>query len=662
MPSYPVLNGFYELQRTIGNGGFGKVKQAVHLLTGEHVAIKIIDKAKLGVSDTSESDVQRIALEIKAMKELRHQYICQLYQVIETEHHYFLVLEYFCNGELFDYIVNRNRLSEDQARHFFRQIVSAVAYIHKRGYCHRDLKPENLLLDRRDNLKLIDFGLCAQPKGGISVEQLGTACGSPAYAAPEIIGGQNYRGDVADVWSLGVLLYALLCGCLPFDDENIATMYMKIQNGIYHVPTWLSIESINFIRSMLQVDPARRIRIDDILRHRWLMSGPYTEAVQWESTFNNKLDATCIGEMALYHKVTVSEIVQELSQKRYDYTTATYFILLDMISRNKAIRLNRRHLLQTPPAPVTPIIASLLREKQEGTITPRSRGNRTYHYNHDDDDVILNPNEKNTPISKPPLSVERKRHENKEPNYGRHSSSDKPNKENIEHTSRFERERTVSKAPCCQRLLMYTESPGSTRRNGEKKDFRITSSKSYDDGLDTDDLDSSKIAATMKAVSVGTVDDIDSTNEFEAFLTPQRQKKNVRALFGSVERGLNTVKTLLTPKRISSNKPRKTWETANISFLSISDPEEIVELLEQAIKRNKQLKYEQKGSRFIYNVYIPDDWGKVNLSFDLEVVSVQGKGYGIQRKRTKGSVWHYKCCFEDIIKQLTTLMQLQTCV
>ncbi|CAF5140337.1 unnamed protein product [Rotaria magnacalcarata] len=223
------------------------------------------------------------------MKDLRHQYICQLYQVIETTECYFLVLEYFCNGELFDYIVNRNRLSEEQARHFFRQIVSA----------------ENLLLDRRENLKLIDFGLCAQPKGGINLAYLGTACGSPAKLLLEPI-------IEADMWSLDVLLYTLLCGTLPFDDENIGSMYSKIQNDIYYMPPFLSPESVALLRLMLQVNPMKRIRLDDLLCHPWLINQVYTEPVEWESLYQNNLDLSCIREMALYYGRTVNDITQEI--------------------------------------------------------------------------------------------------------------------------------------------------------------------------------------------------------------------------------------------------------------------------------------------------------------------------------------------------------------
>ncbi|CAF0991818.1 unnamed protein product [Rotaria magnacalcarata] len=513
---YPSLVCYYELLKTVGHGGFGKVKQAIHLLTGEFVAIKIIDKAKLG------SDAVRVALEIKAMKDLRHQYICQLYQVIETTEYYFLVLEYFCNGELFDYIVNRNRLSEEQARHFFRQIVSA----------------ENLLLDRRENLKLIDFGLCAQPKGGINLAYLGTACGSPAYAAPEIIAGTNYRGDVADMWSLDVLLYTLLCGTLPFDDENIGSMYSKIQNGIYYMPPFLSPESVALLRLMLQVNPMKRIRLDDLLCHAWLINQVYTEPVEWESLYQNNLDLSCIREMALYYGSTVNDITQEIYHDKKDLSFQN-----EMKSAYK----------QNPET---------------------------------------------------------------------------PNKENIEN----------SQAPL----------------------HRITASKSFDDGLDGDNLDDSKIASALKAFSVGAVD----SDDLDVYLTPKRQTKKVRSLFCSVERGLNTVKQILTPKRLHTNRPRKTWETANVTSLNCDDFDQLCDLLEQSINLILNLNIKKTGiSRFIYDVFIEDDWGKIVLEFNLEIVAVQGKEFGLQRKRTKGSAWHYKRCFEDIIRQLNRhLPQLQTSV
>ncbi|NWR22243.1 MELK kinase, partial [Emberiza fucata] len=192
---YEEILKYYELHGTVGTGGFAKVKIVQHCLTGENVAIKVMDKL--------------------ALQDLSHQHICQLYHVIETPKKIFMVLEirngYCPGGELFDYIISKDHLSEEEARIFFRQIVSAIAYVHSQGYAHRDLKPENLLIDEEHNLKLIDFGLCAKPKGGLDYH-LNTCCGSPAYAAPELIQGKAYIGSEADIWSMGLLLYALLCG------------------------------------------------------------------------------------------------------------------------------------------------------------------------------------------------------------------------------------------------------------------------------------------------------------------------------------------------------------------------------------------------------------------------------------------------------------------
>ncbi|NXG38709.1 MELK kinase, partial [Dromaius novaehollandiae] len=202
---YEEVLKYYKLYETVGTGGFAKVKLALHRFTGEKVAIKIMDKLALG------DDLPRVKIEIDAMKSLSHQHVCQLYHVIETSKKIFLVLEYCPGGELFDYIISKDRLSEEEARVFFRQIVSAIAYVHSQGYAHRDLKPENLLIDGEHNLKLTDFGLCAKPKGGLEYH-LNTCCGSPAYAAPELIQGKAYIGSEADIWSMGVLLYALLCG------------------------------------------------------------------------------------------------------------------------------------------------------------------------------------------------------------------------------------------------------------------------------------------------------------------------------------------------------------------------------------------------------------------------------------------------------------------
>ncbi|GFG36436.1 hypothetical protein Cfor_00679, partial [Coptotermes formosanus] len=341
MVRYAVLKGHYELEKTIGCGGFAKVKLAMHTLTGEKVAIKIMEKAQLG------DDLPRVELETIALKNLRHQHICKLFQLIESDTHYFLVLEYCSGGELFDHIVERNRLSEAESRSFFRQIVSAVAYLHSIGYAHRDLKPENVLLDKDQVVKLIDFGLCAKPKGGLDCH-LSTSCGSPTYAAPELVVGKRYLGSEVDIWSMGVLLYALLCGYLPFDDDNIDSLYRKILSGKYNEPEWLSADSKRLIKSMLQTDPKKRITIDKLARDPWLMEG-YDRPVSKENICDLHVkDEECLDVLSKFYGISSKDLWSRLSTWQYDYDTATYLLLMTRKRRGLPVRLvtSSRHLFK----------------------------------------------------------------------------------------------------------------------------------------------------------------------------------------------------------------------------------------------------------------------------------------------------------------------------
>jgi len=235
---------------------------ATHVVTGHKVAVKILNKAKIKQLGMEEK-VQR---EINILHLCTHPHIIRLYEVIDTPTDIFLVNEYVSGGELFDYIVSKGRLSADEARNFFHQIISGVEYCHFQKIVHRDLKPENLLLDANDNIKIADFGLSNLMRDG---DFLRTSCGSPNYAAPEVISGHLYAGPEVDVWSCGVILYALLCGSLPFDDESIPNLFKKIKSGMYSLPTHLSQLAKNLIPRMLEVDPMKRITIPEIRLHPW---------------------------------------------------------------------------------------------------------------------------------------------------------------------------------------------------------------------------------------------------------------------------------------------------------------------------------------------------------------------------------------------------------
>uniref|UniRef100_A0A7S2YEB4 non-specific serine/threonine protein kinase n=1 Tax=Entomoneis paludosa TaxID=265537 RepID=A0A7S2YEB4_9STRA len=263
MDQAPLVQiGQFILGKNLGIGAFGKVKLATHAVTGHKVAVKILNKAKIKQLGMEEK-VQR---EINILHLCTHPHIIRLYEVIDTPTDIFLVNEYVSGGELFDHIVSKGRLSADEARNFFHQIISGVEYSHFQKIVHRDLKPENLLLDANHNIKIADFGLSNLMRDG---DFLRTSCGSPNYAAPEVISGHLYAGPEVDVWSCGVILYALLCGSLPFDDESIPNLFKKIKSGMYALPTHLSQLAKNLIPRMLEVDPMKRITIPEIRLHPW---------------------------------------------------------------------------------------------------------------------------------------------------------------------------------------------------------------------------------------------------------------------------------------------------------------------------------------------------------------------------------------------------------
>ncbi|KAF4124261.1 hypothetical protein GMORB2_5977 [Geosmithia morbida] len=255
--------GAYKIMRTLGEGSFGKVKLAVHNGTGQQVALKIIARKKLISRDMA----GRVEREIEYLQLLRHPHIIKLFTVIKTPNEIIMVLEY-AGGELFDYIVAHGRMNEPEARRFFQQMLCAVEYCHRHKIVHRDLKPENLLLDESLNVKIADFGLSNIMTDG---NFLRTSCGSPNYAAPEVIGGKLYAGPEVDVWSCGVILYVLLVGRLPFDDEHIPSLFAKIAKGTYSVPQWMPSGAANLIKKMLVVNPVHRATIEEIRDDPWFL-------------------------------------------------------------------------------------------------------------------------------------------------------------------------------------------------------------------------------------------------------------------------------------------------------------------------------------------------------------------------------------------------------
>ncbi|KAF9926760.1 hypothetical protein BGZ67_007966 [Mortierella alpina] len=255
--------GPYLLGKTLGKGSSGCVKLARHRKTTEQVAIKIISKASLANRAAVNRGIER---EIAIMKLINHPHVIRLYDVYETDKELYLIMEYVSGGELFEYLVNKGRLDEAEALRFFQQIIVGLAFCHKRKICHRDLKPENLLLDDRMNVKIADFGMASLQKSGRLLE---TSCGSPHYASPEVVTGMKYDGSSSDIWSCGIILYALLTGHLPFDDENIRQLLSKVKSGKFYMPTDISAGARDLISRMLIVNPKRRITMQGVIMHPW---------------------------------------------------------------------------------------------------------------------------------------------------------------------------------------------------------------------------------------------------------------------------------------------------------------------------------------------------------------------------------------------------------
>ncbi|XP_015249767.1 PREDICTED: serine/threonine-protein kinase BRSK1-like isoform X7 [Cyprinodon variegatus] len=257
--------GPYRLEKTLGKGQTGLVKLGVHCITGQKVAIKIVNREKL-----SESVLMKVEREIAILKLIEHPHVLKLHDVYENNKYLYLVLEHVSGGELFDYLVKKGRLTPKEARKFFRQIISALDFCHSHSICHRDLKPENLLLDEKNNIRIADFGMASLQVGDSLLE---TSCGSPHYACPEVIRGEKYDGRRADVWSCGVILFALLVGALPFDHDNLRQLLEKVKSGVFHMPHFIPPDCQSLLKGMIEVNPEKRLTLEAIQKHSWYQGG-----------------------------------------------------------------------------------------------------------------------------------------------------------------------------------------------------------------------------------------------------------------------------------------------------------------------------------------------------------------------------------------------------
>uniref|UniRef100_A0A8K9X150 Maternal embryonic leucine zipper kinase n=1 Tax=Oncorhynchus mykiss TaxID=8022 RepID=A0A8K9X150_ONCMY len=608
MDSAAELLKYYEVYETIGSGGFAKVKLGRHILTGEKVAIKIMEKKELG------EDLPRVKVEIEAMKSLSHQHVCRLYHVIETNTKIYMILEYCPGGELFDYIVAKDRLSEEETRVFFRQIVSALAYVHSQGYAHRDLKPENLLIDEDHNLKLIDFGLCAKPKGGLGYELM-TCCGSPAYAAPELIQGKAYIGSEADVWSMGVLLFALLCGYLPFDDDNCMVLYRKITRGSYNNPHWLSPGSILLLNQMMQVDPKHRVTIRQLLDHPWTMSG-YGTPVEWHSKQPlGYIDEDCITEMSVSLKISRQSTLQLVNEWKYDQTTATYLLLLSKKQRGKPVRIR-------PQLPVCDVMScspqrlgvqvriycylSSLRDQTKHAPTPEREPNAHRHQERRDQcRERTNENKENVAVA------------NKDADIFALPAPRSPV--------------ANRKATQSNKRVLTTPTHNNTNKVGNKK---IVKKK---EPLVLRSL-SPSVRPSLRSRSL----DLAGASRGDS-----SQKRRGGKVFGSLERGLDKVITLLTPSKRRGLRDRPRRIKYNVTLTSQTNPDQVLNQI-LSILPEKHVDFAQKG--YTLKCRTQGDFGKVTMVFELEVCLLhRPEVVCVRRQRLKGDSWVYKHLVEDIL-------------
>ena len=343
--------GDYEIIKTIGEGTFGKVKLEKNIPTNELVEIKILEKAKLN----DKEDLNNIMKEIKFLKTFNHINIISLYEIIETEMNYYIIMEY-AENELFSYIVENNYLDEETASFFFIQIIFSIEYIHKKKkIAHRDLKPENILLTNNNEIiKIIDFGLANIYKNKKN-ELLETSCGSPCYAAPEMILGKKYYGIDVDIWSSGIVLFAMVSGFLPFEDDDNENIYRKVVLGKFDLPDHLSFECKDLINKILIGNPKKRIKINDIKKHKFLQKGFLKmKFINFYNRYFNQVysyDSLQIYDFVVKDMISKNlvngkceeDIINNIKNNNFNEITTIYKLLVKKYERDKLYNQNNNN-------------------------------------------------------------------------------------------------------------------------------------------------------------------------------------------------------------------------------------------------------------------------------------------------------------------------------
>ncbi|XP_065589462.1 SNF-related serine/threonine-protein kinase-like [Cyrtonyx montezumae] len=339
------IAGLYDLERTLGKGHFAVVKLARHVFTGQRVAVKVIDKSKLAGEAAGQ-----LLQEVRCMKLVQHPNVVRLYEVIDTHAKLYLILELGDGGDMFDHIMrHEGGLAEPRAKHYFAQIVHAISYCHKLHVVHRDLKPENVVFFQEQGVvKLTDFGFSNRFQPG---KMLTTSCGSLAYSAPEILLGDEYDAPAVDIWSLGVILYMLVCGQPPFQEANDSETLTMIMDCRYTVPPHVSAQCSDLISRMLQRDPRQRASLEQIEGHAWLQGVDPSPASRCllpltsHKRVSQEEHEIIIQAMTCGHIADRDTIQEALEADRYNHITATYFLLAERMLREKQEERGRRQSL-----------------------------------------------------------------------------------------------------------------------------------------------------------------------------------------------------------------------------------------------------------------------------------------------------------------------------
>uniref|UniRef100_A0A2K6LSV2 non-specific serine/threonine protein kinase n=1 Tax=Rhinopithecus bieti TaxID=61621 RepID=A0A2K6LSV2_RHIBE len=576
MKDYDELLKYYELHETIGTGGFAKVKLACHILTGEMVAIKS------WIKHTRGNDLPRIKTEIEALKNLRHQHICQLYHVLETANKIFMVLE------------------------------------------------------------------------GNKDYHLQTCCGSLAYAAPELIQGKSYLGSEADVWSMGILLYVLMCGFLPFDDDNVMALYKKIMRGKYDVPKWLSPSSILLLQQMLQVDPKKRISMKNLLNHPWIMQD-YNYPVEWQSKnpFIH-LDDDCVTELSVHHRNNRQTMEDLISLWQYDHLTATYLLLLAKKARGKPVRL-KLSSFSCGQASATPFtdIKSKNRSLEDVTTSDENYVTGLIDYDWCEDNLSTGTATPQNHRLFTKYWTESNGVESKSltPALCRTPANKLNNKENV-YTSKsavkneeyfmFPEPKTPVNKNQHKREILTTPNRYTTPSKARNQCLKETPIKMPVNSTGTDKLMTGVISPERRCRSV----ELD-LNQAHMEETPKRKGAKV---FGSLERGLDKVITVLTRskrKGCARDGPRRLKLHYNVTTTRLVNPDQLLNEI-MSILPKKHVDFVQKG--YTLKCQTQSDFGKVTMQFELEVCQLQKPDVvGIRRQRLKGDAWVYKRLVEDIL-------------